>query len=158
MLGAVQSCTCAEMEGMGCREACSGAPRLQGARRQGERERERESAERARARARAGAGAGAELRQGHKERRRGLPRLAPFHTRRTGIRHGSTCSRECPTLRLPLSEDQRVSRSCQQPQPQLTAPFCSAAGQPSETGCSRMSSWESVSSPSSLLSAPLGLQ
>lgn len=58
MLGAVQSCTCAEMEGMGCREACSGAARLQGARRQGERERERKRRARARPGARGGGGGG----------------------------------------------------------------------------------------------------
>lgn len=50
-----------------------------------------------------GGGGGEELRPGHKDCRGGLPRLAPFHTRRTRIRHGSTCSRECPTLRLSLS-------------------------------------------------------
>ena len=64
-----------------------------------------------------GGGEGGEVRQGHKERQRGLPRLAPFHTTRTRIRHGSTCGGECPTLRLPLSSDQRLSRSPNSPSP-----------------------------------------
>lgn len=57
-------------------------------------------------------------------------RLAPFHAGRLRIRYGSTLSRECPTLRLDLLCDQRISQSCQQPRPQQTAPFSSVVAGP----------------------------